>query len=151
MNKEDAFVKIQELADSFLAQVGHPDGGRVTRATLRNVDADLVRDRLIVFKNKDNKFFVVILESGSSSRSSLGNPEESRKSFPSVAEIKSSFITEILPWLIRKDTSIAEADKLDAIEFIPDWMQKNPFSGGNVEKIKKYKELKKELESLGII
>lgn len=151
MDKQQAFAALNALESTFLDSLAHPDGGKVVRAMLRNVDAELIRDTLIVFKNKDGKFLVLPLENGERSVFHASDGNDSKKKFPDIAEIKSVYITEILPWLIKRDTSIADDDKMDAIEFIPDWMQRNPFSGANTEKIKKYKELKSELESLGLI
>lgn len=152
MNRQEAFAKLQSLSDAFVAQLAHPEGGRVTRALLRNVDAEFVDELFVVFKNKDNKVLVLPFTANLPSAAAMRIIENSgKKEFPDAKEVRVEYMERILPFLIKRDASIAEDAKDALIDFIADWSKSSPINPENLQKLKQFEELKKELTGLGLV
>lgn len=151
MDKQQAFTAINEIKDAFLSQVAHPDGAKITRTMLRNVDAEAVTEVCIVFRNADNQFLVVPFTANLSTYSSLKITGDKRKEFPSLLDIEREYIEPIAMALIRNSSMFTEEQKAEILDFLPEWVLASPANPENKQKIEQYETLKKELEDKGLL
>lgn len=151
MNKQEAFDRITNLKNNFLLLVSHKEGGVPTKAMLKNVDADIIERRFIVFKNRENNCIVIpVAVEPLSDGFSL--PERKKKpDLPTESEIERDYMTEILEVLIRRDSYAAEEDKAFVLDCFAEWIEKSPSQPQNRRKLEAYESLKNELISLGLI
>jgi hypothetical protein len=151
MNKQEAFAIINNLNTSFLAQVAHPAGDRITRTSLRNVDAEMVTEVCIVFKNKEEKMLVIPFTTGLSSYATLNVSKDQRKEYPSLVEIQRDYAEPIVKGLIAKSTTLTQEQKAELVDYLPDWAMESPSNPENKQKLEQYENLKKELQDKGLL
>lgn len=151
MDKQQAFAAINQIRTDFLAKVAHPDGATITRAMLRNVDAEAVTEACIVFRNADNQFLVVPFTANLSHYSQLKVTEDKRKKFPSLVDIEREYIEPIAAVFIRNSTVFTNDDKSAILDYLSDWVITSPANPENKQKIEQYETLKKELEDKGLL
>lgn len=138
MTKDEIIAKINLVEENFIKNLAFPDGGPMTRPSLKNVDADIITNKCIVFKNNALKYIVV--------------PFSFRaKFYPSTSEIYEEFIESLIRPLIERDTSLSEDDRNAMIDMKDEWYGKRVNNPENAKKLAQYNKLKKELEDKGII
>ena len=138
MTKEEIFAKIDLIEKNFIDNLAYPDGGQMTRPSLKNIDADIITNKCIVFKNNALKYIVF--------------PFSFRaKFFPSTPEIYEEFIEFLIGPLIQKEASLSEDEKNAMIDMKDEWYSGRVSNPENAKKLSQYNALKKELEDKGII
>lgn len=138
MTKDEIIAKINLVEANFIKNLAFPDGGPMTRPSLRNVDADIITNKCIVFKNNALKYIVV--------------PFSFRaKFYPSTSEIYEEFIESLIRPLIERDASLSEDDRNAMIDMKDEWFSGRASNPENSKKLAQYNLLKEELERKGII
>jgi hypothetical protein len=138
MTKDEIIAKINLVEKNFIDNLAYPDGGQMTRPSLRNVDADIIVNKCIVFKNNALKYIIV--------------PFSFRaKFFPSTSEIYEEFIESLIVPLIQRNASLSEDEKNAMIDMKDEWYSERVTNPENAKKLSQYNALKKELEDKGII
>ena len=137
MTNDEMKAKLDLLESQTVEKNVFPEGGRIARSGLRNVDCVYAGVIGAIFENKDSKFVFLPFNRG--------------RLFASNLEVRQIFIPEIAQWMIQKDTSLDVTQKEKIIDFIPFWLETRPSSPENFEKIMRFNALKKELEEKGLI
>lgn len=151
MDKATAFAAFEQARTSFLDLVVHPNGEKITRASLRNVDCFMVTEVCVVFCNKDNKYVVLPFTDSLPTYETIKITSDKRREYPSTKEIERDFIEPIVRELIRRDPAFTNEVQNEILDYLPEWIRSSPANPENKKKLEQYEILKSELTSLGII
>ncbi len=137
MTNEEMKAKLDFLESQTVEKNAFPEGGRIVRSGLRNVDCVYAGVIGAIFENKESKLVFLPFNRG--------------RMFASNLEVKQFFVPEIAQWMVQRDASLDAAQKERVIDFIPSWLETRSSSPENLEKITRFNALKKELEEKGLI
>lgn len=138
MEKQEIFLKFNNIESEFLSGILHQEGGPMTRAALRNVDAEIITFGCIVFKNRDGKYIVVPFNFKG-------------RVFPSAYEVSENFMDKVIEPLVKRHPSLTEDEKAAMIDLKDEWLSQRVANPENAKKIAQYNSLKTELEEKGLI
>lgn len=151
MDKATAFAAFEQARTSFLDLVVHPNGEKITRASLRNVDCFMVTEVCVVFKNKDGKYLVLPFTDNLPTYETIKVTNEKRREYPSIKEIERDFMEPIVRELIKRDPALTNETQNEILDYLPEWIRSSPSNPENKQKLEQYEILKQELTEKGLI
>lgn len=151
MDKATAFTIFNTEKANFFSSILYPEGEKITRAALTEVDCVMVNEVCLVFRNKNGKNLVVPFTTNLPRFEDLKSTNEKRREFPTLQEIERDFLEPIIRDLIFINTKYSNEIKNELFDFLPTWIRISPANPQNKQKIEQYESLKKELSEKGLI
>ncbi len=153
MDKTTAFAILLNIKDDFFSKLLYKNGEQVERNYLQNVDAFIITNECIVFKNTKDQYLLLPSFAGVYFYTDLDAKRVQKKNrkFPTQEEIETNFLDDILKTFVNRDKNILEDDKKALVELIPEFLSSLPTNPENVQKLEIYNKLKQELMEKRII